>query len=280
MPIITVYQHGLTSGTPPMRNDHKRAKRDKVKGWTSKTARSNTSFLRSVVLDDLSGNGLAFTLTIKECPLTHADWHKARKAFLMRLLRMGAIRYHWVTEWQRRGVPHLHGVAYFPEPISEESLNLRPAILEQWLKVASQYTCSIHAQNCKPISDSLGWLQYLAKHASRGAHHYQRSAANIPEGWKDTGRMWGKGGAWPIADPMKFELDKAGNFAYRRILRGYRKSQARFEGNLLGIVSARRMLKSNLRSLSEVRGTSAWIPEAVTMQILSHLAASGHAVTQ
>lgn len=264
-----------------MRNDHLRAKRDKVKGWTAKTARSNTAFLRSVVLDDLNGFGFAFTLTVRDCPATHKDWLSLRDVLFKRLSRMGALRYHWVTEWQRRGVPHLHGVVYFPN--SDNPIDVprnQNAIIDHWLSIAEMYTCSHRGQNIKPISDALGWLQYLAKHASRGAHHYQRSAANIPEGWKDTGRMWGKGGDWPIAEPLKFDLDRAGNFAYRRVLRGYRKAQAREEGNPRGIVAARRMLKCNLRNLSEVRGTSAWIPEAVTMQILSHLASSGHTITQ
>lgn len=280
MPIITVYQHGLTSGTPPMRNDHKRAKRDKVRGWTSKTARSNTSFLRSIVLNDLSGQGIAFTLTVKDCPQTHADWHKSVKAMLMRLSRMGAIRYHWVTEWQKRGVPHLHGVAYFPDSDTRRSITIQSEIIQAWLHVASKYNGLGRGQNCKPINDSLGWLQYLAKHASRGAHHYQRSALNIPVGWLHTGRMWGKGGDWPIAEPMKFDLDREANFAYRRVLRGYRIAQARDEGNPRGIVSARRMLKCNLRTLSEVRGTSAWIPEHVTMSILGYLASQGHLIIQ
>ena len=105
MPVITVYQHGQSSGTPPMRNDHQRAKRDDVTGWSDKTARSNTRFLQSVSLDGLSGHGFAFTLTLRDCPESHDDWHKIRKAFTMRLQRSGMIRLHWVTEWQRRGVP-------------------------------------------------------------------------------------------------------------------------------------------------------------------------------
>lgn len=276
MPIITVYQHGQTSGTPPMRNDHVRAKREEVTGWSSKTARSNTQFLQSVKLDGLTGHGFAFTLTLRDCPETHADWHKLRDSMAKRLARMGMSRLHWVTEWQRRGVPHLHGVVYFPDHETDHA----PRIIEHWCQIAAPYNCAIWSQNIKPISDSLGWLQYLAKHASRGANHYQRSSESIPEGWKKTGRMWGKGGEWPTAEPMKFQLDRKGGFAYRRLIRAYRKSEARSTGKGYAIRSSRRMLKCNLRTLSEVRGTSGWIPERVTMTMLSHLAAQGHSIDQ
>jgi hypothetical protein len=282
MPVLSVYQHGSTSGTPPGMSKHERAKRDKVTGWTSKTARSNTAFLRSVVLDSLSGVGFAFTLTIRDCPDTHADWHKLRDSYLKRLNRMGAIRVHWVTEWQKRGVPHLHGVVYFPEPDAGSTQHARYQhdLIKHWLEIAKMYTCLERGQNSKPISDSLGWLQYLAKHASRGAHHYQRSSLNIPDGWKQTGRMWGRGGDWPIADPLVFNFSREANFAYRRLLRGYRVAQARIEGNPRGIKAARRMLNCNVKNLSEVRGTSAWIPEHVSMGFIHYLASSGHTVTQ
>lgn len=275
MPVVTVYQHGQCSGTAPMRNDHVRAKREDVTGWTAKSARSNTRFLQSVSLDSLTGAGFAFTLTIRDCPENHDAWQKLRKAYTMRLQRAGMIRLHWVTEWQRRGVPHLHGVVYFPETIS----NPVAAIEGNWLDLASKYTAAPWSQNSKPITDSLGWLQYLAKHAARGAGHYQRSSENRPASWNKTGRIWGKWGEWDTREPLRFDLEKSGNFAYRRLIRGYRRAAARDTGNGLTIRSARRMLKCNNRSLSEVRGTSGWIPEGLTLAMLSHVAAQGHSVS-
>lgn len=274
MPVITVYQHGQTSGTPPMRNDHVRAKREEITGWTTKSARSNTRFLQSVTLESLKESGFAFTLTIRDCPLTHEDWHKLRDAYAKRLARMGMIRLHWVTEWQKRGVPHLHGVAYFPAA----EINYPARIISHWCQIAHKYTAAVWSQNCKHITDSLGWLQYLAKHASRGAAHYQRSAENIPSGWTKTGRIWGKWGDWDVREPLRFELDRSGNFAYRRLIRGYRKAIARSTDNGMTIRAARRMLKSNNRAISEVRGTSGWIPETVTLGMLAHLASQGHRV--
>lgn len=259
-----------------MRNDHIRAKRDVVTGWSSKTARSNTRFLQSVTLDGLTGHGFAFTLTLRDCPETHADWHKLRDSMGKRLARMGMTRLHWVTEWQRRGVPHLHGVAYFPD----NELNYPGRIIEHWCQIAAPYNPKISGQNAKPIRDALGWHKYLAKHASRGANHYQRSSDSIPEGWKKTGRMWGKGGDWPIAEPMKFDVDRKAFWLYRRLVRGHRKSDARSMGKAYAIRSARRMLKCNLRSLSEVRGVAGWATESVSLQMVSCLAAQGYRVEQ
>lgn len=260
-----------------MRNDHNRAKREEVSGWSAKTARSNTRFLQSVKLDSLTGAGIAFTLTLKNCPPTAGEWHKLRRAFLKRLDRAGMIRLHWVTEWQRRGVPHLHGVAYFPPDRSPAELS--NLILGHWLHIAAPYVCAVWGQNAKAISNSLGWLQYLAKHASRGAGHYQRSAASIPEGWRlKTGRMWGKWGSWDVGDPSKFEVNMPAFHAYRRVFRAYRISEARAAGGWRSLRYARHCLKSNLRTLSTVRGTSGWIHEETHMAMVHWLARAGYTV--
>jgi hypothetical protein len=259
-----------------MRNDHRRAKREEVSGWSAKTARSNTRFLQSVKLDSLSGTGVAFTLTLKNCPDTADDWNKLRKAFTMRLQRAGMARLHWVTEWQRRGVPHLHGVVYFPDMPENECCGM---IVNHWLKVAESYVAAPWAQNAKPITSSLGWLQYLAKHASRGAGHYQRSRESIPLGWKEkTGRMWGKWGQWETGDPSKFQVNMPAFHAYRRVFRRYRISESRAAGDWRSLKYSRRCLKSNLQSLSTVRGTSGWIPEQAHMAMVHWLAAAGYTV--
>lgn len=277
MPVISVYQHGGTSGTAPSRNDHMRSKRDDVSGWSAKTARSNTRFLQSVKLPGLTGVGVAFTLTLKNCPDSSDDWHKLRRAFSMRLQRAGMVRLHWVTEWQRRGVPHLHGVAYFPpDPWPHKYCDL---IIDHWLKVAGRYVCARWSQNAKPVNDSLGWLQYLAKHASRGAGHYQRSSESIPEGWKSkTGRMWGKWGEWETGDPLKFEVNMPAFHAYRRRYRAYRIAEARANQDWRSLKFSRTCLKSNLQSLSTVRGTSGWIPEEAHIAIIHWLASEGYTV--
>lgn len=276
MPVITVYQHGHSCGTPPMLNSHPRALRQDCSGWSAKTSRSNTRFLQSVSLDGLTGHGYAFTLTVKDCPASHEDWAKLRDKYIKRLTRLGMIRLHWVTEWQRRGVPHLHGVAYF----SNADCSIGNEIVSSWVSASAKYRSAIHAQTAKPVSDSLGWLQYLAKHAARGANHYQRSGDNIPEGWKKTGRMWGKSGSWSVREPMRFNLDREGGFVYRRLIRSYRVSEARSSDNPSSVKYPRRMLKCNIRKLSEVRGTASWVPESTSLQMLAFIASSGYGIEQ
>lgn len=281
MPIIKLYHHGTTAGTPPGVNTHPRAKRDVVQGWTAKTARANTAFLRSIHLPSLTGEGIAFTLTLRDCPATHEHWKRLREAFLEFLRRNGRLRVHWVTEWQRRGVPHLHGVVYFNTLTSRQYVTIHRGILETWCRVAGPYGAAKHAQHIAPIEDALGWLQYLAKHASRGASHYQRSADNIPPGWKGrTGRIWGHVGEWPAHEPMKFEVDQEGFFKWRRIVRAWRLAQARADGHPRRIHQARRMFNCPDKPLSELRGVSEWIPEDLNLQFLAAVALAGGNVNQ
>jgi len=223
----------------------------------------------------------AFTVTVK-AHREPQDWRQLMYRF-RKLVIAFELSLIWRIELQKRGTPHLHGVVYFPEVFFAdlmEAIYHMDRIIEHWLEVSARYVSTAKAQNIKPISDSLGWLQYLAKHASRGAGHYQRSRESMPEGWKKTGRMWGKGGTWVTREPMKFDLDRRANFAYRRLQRSYRISQARSSKNPSSVKFARRMLTCNLRGLSEVRGTSGWIPEAVTLTMLSFLHSQGYSVTQ
>lgn len=276
MPVIKSYQHGSTSGTPPMKNDHQRAPRGTTQGWTDRAVRSNLAFLRSVTLSELTGTGYSFTLTVRDCPESAEEWQKMRRRFVKRLERFGLIRLHWVTEWQRRGVPHLHGVAYFPDDETHPYPKVHSAIITAWCSIAWIHTASEWAQDCKPITDALGWLQYLAKHAARGKNHYQRSADNIPAGWQKTGRVWGKSGDWPTAEPLVFNLDDPGYWQYRRLVRQWRIAKSRAAGNGRQIRSARRMLQANTREKAQVRGTSEWISQRLSLQMLAFLAGQGH----
>ena len=224
MPTLTVYRHGSTMGsgnpnaTPPQRTE--------VLGWSAHAVRRNVRFLYSVdetVLEELPG--VAFTLTLRECPLEPKAWQRARDAFLVALRRKGVVLVHWVTEWQRRGVPHLHLAAYWPAiyhpPVS--------AVIGDWLRITAPYGSKASGQHHSPIYDALGWNQYVSKHAARGLSHYQRSPENIPEGWRgqSTGRMWGKLGSWPILAPDRFDLGSEAFHRFRRIVRSWRLADSR-----------------------------------------------------
>lgn len=277
MPVIQAYRHGATAGIPPSVNSHKRALRDSVSGWTDRSTRSNTRFLYSVDERQLTGAGLALTLTVRDCPPSHEDWHRLRTAFFKRLARVGMVRAHWLTEWQRRGVPHLHCAVWF-DLEKHSGAQVMSTISSAWLQLAFGFGAGSRGQQMKPIDDAVGWFQYLSKHAVRGLKHYQRSSENMPEGWQTTGRMWGHLGEWPLTEPVRFETDNAGFWAFRRVIRSWRRADARASGDQRRIRSARSMLACNERPLSSVRGISEWFPQALQEQVLLYLAGAGHQI--
>lgn len=220
--------------------------RTKNKGWTKHAALRNRAFLWSVVPEQLSGFGFSITHTVRHCDSPQI-WQKWIKRYIdIVRKRWPLTRYHIVTEWQRRGMPHLHGTLYFhgrPEADADavrgaptgsgpngsiiEGIDIPSelALIRIWLKITEEGQSARVSQDVKPISteDATHWLQYLAKHAVRGVSNYQRSAENIPAKWKgETGRVWRKGGDWPIETPLKAHgLSKSDEYQYRRIFCRY-----------------------------------------------------------
>ena len=283
MPVISLYRHGVTGGVPPMKNDHARALRGDVGGWSEGATRRNTQFLYSVQEQELQGTGLAVTLTLRDCPPNSDDWHRLRRAWEARQRRAGMVRLHWVTEWQRRGCPHLHGAIWFePEAVEREGLHrLKAKMLDDWIVLARSYGAGSRGQQAHVITGVVGWFQYLSKHAARGVKHYQRSSENVPDAWKlRTGRMWGKVGAWPTREKIRLDLqDQHGDggwFAYRRLVRSWRIADSR--GDPARNRSARKMLTCNEQVLSRVRGISEWIPQDLTLSMLANLALRGYSI--
>lgn len=254
-----------------------RAKRGDVGGWSNASTRSNTRFLYSVDSDSLSGSGYALSLTIRDCPPTSDDWHRIRVAYFKRLRRLGLIRMHWLTEWQRRGVPHLHGAVWFGPEFHGNHL---PSVLvEHWMFVARAYGAGRRGQHMARIDNAIGWFQYLSKHAVRGLFHYQRSPENVPESWRGkTGRMWGYLGDWQRKEAIEIRIDRAGFFAFRRIVQRWRVASARASGDARRVRAARRMLQASKREIAEVRGVSEWIGTDEQNHILAWLAGQGYRV--
>ena len=213
------------------------------------------------------------------------------------------LRLHWVTEWQRRGVPHLHGIIFLPKTTQTKMkddmgmpLSWGHAIEESWISVAEEYGASPRGQHLKTVTDIKGWFKYLSKHASRSAEHYQRSSAGIPSGWIKTGRVWGHCGDWITDEAVQINASPEFYFAMRRIVRKWRLSDARtalkdspvtvlrdgwmcLNPNWLSakkrISSARRMLKNNDFKKSQVRGVSEWIDSENTLLIAEFLISQG-----
>lgn len=291
MALLKLYPNGLTVGNPPMKNNHQRAKRGEVVGWSKSASRNNKKFLYSIDTSSLTGVGYAFTLTLRDCPKTSDEWRNLRRVYFDSLRNCsGFLRLHWVTEWQKRGVPHLHGIVFYDEAEfasgGGKHLTMRMEwIKKTWVSLTSwDYNTKIHAQHVDVITEVSGWFKYLSKHSARGAEHYQRSSGNIPEGWKKTGRVWGHWGDWAVSEPVEIELEKSGFYVFRRVVRAWRKSDARSEKiekvRNRRIISARKMLSCRDRSLSEVRGVSEWIDKRMAEKILWNLVLLGFDVTE
>lgn len=283
MPVVKLYHHGLTGGISPVRKNHSPSLRGDIYGWSATAAKRNIRFLRSVRLDSLTGKAFALTLTIRDCPDTSKDWASLRNAFIERLRRRGMLRMHWVTEWQRRGVPHLHGIVFF----SEDSVVTRFDVVEQWLQVAKKYVCSPKAQYINDVTDTIGWFKYLSKHASRGHLHYQRCLSSIPKGWLKTGRVWGYVGDWKTDSEIRLEMSNQAYFRFRRIVRAWRIADARSNPvktpigeipDVKRIKSAKTMLKCSDYGKSSLRGVSEWISMDVALLIIGYLYSCGYEI--
>lgn len=260
---------------------HERAKRGTVQGWTRESVRRHTKWLYSINIEHLNGHGYALTATLRDCPESSDAFHRLRRNFFDRAARRmpAFVRLHWVIEWQRRGVPHMHMALYFDRELTAAE---KFRLVHHWVSLCEPYGATHSAQYLLPISGPSGWLQYLSKHAARGAAHYQRSGK--PSGWEKTGRLWGHEGLWPVEEPMRFDVPRSAYFRYRRLVRAWRLADARAEKDpdtrRRRIVSARGMLRCGDQSLSEVRGISEWIDQDTLLQFLALLSEDGHQVQQ
>lgn len=294
MPVVKVYCNGLTAGVAPTTPIIPDTDRGIVQGWTKGSVRRNLAFLYSVQHDGLTGVGFALTLTLRECPSTPDSWRDLCRAFFMRLRRLGLIRGHWVVEWQRRGVPHLHGSFYFPADVVNgyASGAFEEVLKWAWVQIAASHAAAPHAQFSSPIYDSHGWDEYVSKHAARGVNHYQRSPENIPAAWRQTGtgRIWGKIGQWPVLEPMRLDIDFPSFHRLRRLARGLRLADSRRpvaptnrkkdpeRDRRRRIRSARGMLRCPDPKLSAVRGVSDWLPMDLQLRALAYLSSLGGSI--
>jgi hypothetical protein len=269
MPAMKIYPNGATVHSGGNRAPSKFERGD-VKGWTYATALRQRKFLWSVQALKLTGHGYAMTLTVRDCPPDAATWGRMRTAWMLRAARLGADRIHWVTEWQSRGVPHLHAAVYFPDTVPE---NVQYAYLAlAWLQVCDSFGAEARwkSQDGKPIDGPLGWLKYMAKHASRGAQHYQREGH--PEGWLKTGRMWGYRGEWPTVEPIESNLSRPEFYRLRRLMRGWAIADARAAGDRSRAAYLRRAPKLVTDSArSRFQAVSEWVPEDVSLRLLDLL---------
>ncbi len=278
MAIVTVGPSGFNAGRGGQ-GPSDPAKRGGTSGWSAGSARRNMRWLMSVDEDQINHAGFVFTFTVRTCPESHEEWARLIHVLRKYLRRNGCVMDHWVTEWQERGAPHLHGVALF-EPHTFDTF-LPGQALHKWLKMTQHCGSSFLGQNVQFLDGMIAWRKYVSKHAGRGYAHYQRAKDKLPDGWQKTGRMWGKGGEWPIRQE-RHELTKDQWFVFRRLVRAALISEARrektrgiFYKNPKQVKRAhkrvfylRRMLRRSDRNISEVRGLSEWLPEATTLRLM------------
>lgn len=288
MRVLTVYKNGMRIGTPPRKNNHEREKRGIVMGWSASAARRNVEFLQSIDSDALGGFGYTGTFTLRDCPETSDVWHRLRRSLLMRFERMGMIRCHWVTEWQQRGRPHLHGIFFFREWVNPN------ALVEHWLKLAAQFTVSPKAQFVREVTHIVGWFKYVSKHANRGHHHYQRTKGGIPKGWEKTGRVWGYTGEWPIGQVIKLSVDDETFYRLRRLSRYMAIANSRepervkiangdgylFVRNGRKIAKARKFLKNINPAASRWVGCHEWLSSEMQLRYIYYLLSQGAKVAK
>lgn len=182
-PIMRLYPNGVSyaqvhAGKPPG------VKRGNATGWNSHTASRFRQWLMSIDIDALLRDGMAlwgFTLTIAETPSSPEAWAGIREKWFKRVdRRLPGCRWVWITEFQRRGTPHLHGVLVAPANVGD---TVRQLCYGDWPEVASaagERKTLARAQYVTEIYSASGWLQYLTKHLQRGPNHYQRN--RLPDG--------------------------------------------------------------------------------------------------
>lgn len=223
----TLRENGLSLGVDPG-GERKPGERQVIRGWSKTSCKSNTRFLESICCDALLEGRAVYgcTFTVKECPALPLIWCEMRRRLIRRLERMGMKGYHWLTEWQARGVPHLHFTVFFDADDDPGS----QAIAGAWLAVGRELGALPAAQCVKPMRIKCeNWMRYLVKHGSRGFYNYQRSPKNIPKKWKGlTRRMWGRGGKWLLFS-LRLDLEFKDWVILRRRMHALWKANTRGE---------------------------------------------------
>ena len=297
---MKLYEHATVVSIVAGNPDAKPPEKTEVKGWSISSARSNREFLFSVDAANLSAySGWSFTLTLgKQSLPSPSQFHRLIDNLKRYLKDNGASFGHWLIEWQRRGVPHLHGVYFASAGVRCDQ---RDFVIAWWLRhpLIRSTGAQIFGQDMKLIFNAVGWLGYLDKHGSRGIQNYQRSPDNIPAAWQgSTGRMWGRFGRWPLheAREINFEAQSYAQLAAmkRQLMRwmcNYLASQGAPpvypRQQLLSVMRAdlqhradmrvRRFWQRHRRSSakdSRYYGLSVWIPAHVVIGMVAYLKAS------
>ena len=247
MAVVAFYRGGLTGGIAGINPGG--SERGRIQGWSPGIVRRFERFHMSIdwsKVERESGGLLAFTLTVRDLPSAD-DW----KANLLRFVKR--LQYHlhvrcflWLVEWQKRGVPHIHGLVVMVGHAQIDRLRLFTDLPGAWLDIWPEARRG--AQHCQLVDDRLGWEEYMSSHMMRSIRHYQRKG--MPDGWSATGRMWGKRGAWDVQEPIKRTMSDQDFVLLGRRVRRYQVAKLRVR---LQAVRGPRAQRSLRRRIARVR---------------------------
>ena len=263
--------------------------RTATRGWTDNVARRNEQRLQQIDFEAIEGVPAFVTLTMPSQQMgdvSAAMFHGWLKSWLRYMKRHGLRHYYWILEFQASGNPHLHVLVWLDH--EAEALETYKA-LKSWVGMLNKADVGARLQGQVWESIDVGGeivvdgetvpahpervLMYLAKHAARGVAHYQRQLSNMPDDWQyRSGRVWGHDRGLPLREQRDVECDYETFWAYRRLVRRWRVSEARGisdpERRRMAIRQARGMLRCSRPDASPYRGISAWVPAEVASQLL------------
>lgn len=248
---LVVRRHGVSGGRPGVGGSP--GEKSFSNGWTKAASSNNAKWLQSV--RPPLGFGIALTLTLSSLPSAD-EWRSLVRDFNKFLSSNDlCYAYHFVVEWTRRGLPHIHYMVYLD--IEESAFPTWSVWLRRkWCNISA--CAEMHAQCAKAVESLHGWLEYVAKHAARGIHHYQRATPPLWCG-VPTGRMWGYGGIWPERQEAKLSLSESDFVCFSRLLRKYMKKKGRRNQKRNLFFTPKKIYPS---------GVSEWVPSSVTTRLL------------
>ncbi len=244
-----IFEHLNKTGTVP-----KAAKRGETQGWNPAVSRRMTQWLYSVGIPHLTGSGYSFTFTIKDCPPIAQDWAKLVKALAMRFKRRGVVRYHWLTEWQSRGVPHLHG----------------------WFKYLSKHAVR-GVQHYQRNSDNMPkeWKGHTGRMWGKGGDWGVQKPMRFDLDDKSYCRFRRIVRAW-----RKSKARCEHEAIMSELLRTYQVDAYRLQQSKRNIIRARSLLKSHDRKVANVRGVNEFFGLDESIRIAVHLNSYDDAIVE
>lgn len=194
--------------------------RGPVRLWSSASRRRLLKTVAAIDFDQLSeswgGSWFFATLTYKEDP-GQSRCKRDLDVLARRWTReFGVCRWVWKMEFQRRGVPHFHIIAWVPH--THTLGQVRKWLWAAWEETAQQgESLRVDLESVRSKSPASYFVSY-----ARSDKEIQH---RLPELWSGGGRWWGVRGMSP--QWSRRQLSPREFVAARRVLVRYRRSRSR-----------------------------------------------------